>query len=66
MGRGRKLRNVLNALQIKLAMEIHMISVESKVAEREANEKQAEHSVRKVTCLASACQCPVVWFGWSS
>lgn len=34
MGWGRKLRNLLNALQIKLVMETHMISAESKVAER--------------------------------
>ena len=44
------MRSLLNALQIKLAMEIHMAFVESKVAEREVNENQAEHSVRRAVC----------------
>lgn len=39
---GRKEKKLGNALQIKLAMEIHMISAASKAAEREANENQAE------------------------
>lgn len=55
------MRSLLNAWQIKLAMEIHVVSVESKVAEREANENQAEHLVRKAMCSASACWCPLVW-----
>ena len=43
-----------------------MISLESKVAKRKANEDQSGCSVRKAICLGYACQCPVIWFGWHS
>lgn len=36
-------------------MERHMVSVESKVVGRETNVNQAEGSVRKALCWASAC-----------